>query len=134
VFADLQELLIATPMREVAPWLGWVDTLTGLEGRTKRTFQAIDGLLERVIADHCARRAADSRRVEDDDDHQDFVDVLLDVKDMDKGKDTRLRLDIWTTSRPSSIHHGHVLRRHRHFLHVAGMGHGGAYQPPPRDA
>jgi cytochrome P450 len=94
VFADLQELLIATPMREVAPWLGWVDTLTGLEARTERTFQAIDGLLERVIADHRARReaAAGGGRVEGDDDHRDFVDVLLDVKDTDKG--TGLRLDV----------------------------------------
>ncbi|CAL4959124.1 unnamed protein product [Urochloa decumbens] len=94
VFADLQELLMATPVREVAPWLGWVDTLTGLDARAKHTFDALDGVLERVIADHRARRRRhqDGQRVlEDDDDHRDFVDVLLDVNEMDK--DTGLRLD-----------------------------------------
>ncbi|CAO2181486.1 unnamed protein product [Urochloa humidicola] len=91
VFADLQELLMATPMREIAPWLGWVDTLTGLDARATRTFDAIDGVLERVIADHRAQRRPGGQRVEDDDDHRDFVDVLLDVNEMDK--DTGFRLD-----------------------------------------
>ncbi|CAO2175187.1 unnamed protein product [Urochloa humidicola] len=91
MFADLQELLMATPMREIAPWLGWVDTLTGLDARATRTFDAIDGVLERVIADHRAQRRPGGQRVEDDDDHRDFVDVLLDVNEMDK--DTGFRLD-----------------------------------------
>ncbi|CAO2194304.1 unnamed protein product [Urochloa humidicola] len=89
VFADLQELLMATPMREIAPWLGWVDTLAGLDARATRTFDAIDGVLERVIADYRARRRPGGQRDEDDDDHRDFVDVLLDVNEMDK--DTGLR-------------------------------------------
>ncbi|CAO2205068.1 unnamed protein product [Urochloa humidicola] len=97
VFADLQELLMATPVREViSPWLGWVDTLTGLDAKTKRTFDAIDGVLERVIADHRARRRrpdGDGQRVEDDDDHRDFVDVLLDVNDMDKDTGLRFHTD-----------------------------------------
>ncbi|RLN22358.1 hypothetical protein C2845_PM07G39700 [Panicum miliaceum] len=93
VLADFMELLLAAPMREIAPWLGWVDTFTGLEAKTKRTFQAIDGLLERVIADHRSRRLG-GRQVPADgevDDHRDFVDVLLDVNEMDK--QTGLRLD-----------------------------------------
>jgi hypothetical protein len=94
VIADLQELIIATPVREIAPWLGWVDTLTGLEAKTRRTFQAIDGLLERIIANHRSRRLFGRRVLADgeaDDDHSDFVDVLLDVNEMDT--DTGLRLD-----------------------------------------
>jgi len=98
VLADFQELLLAAPMREIAPWLGWVDTLTGLEAKTRRTFQALDGLLERVIADHRRRRreggggrpAVDGVAA-DEDDHRDFVDVLLDVNEMDN--DAGLRLD-----------------------------------------
>ncbi|RLN22223.1 hypothetical protein C2845_PM07G38780 [Panicum miliaceum] len=93
VFADFQELVLASPMREIAPWLGWVDTLTGLEGKTRRMFEALDGLLERVIADHRSRRSG-GRQVPADgevDDHRDFVDVLLDVDEMDK--DAGLRLD-----------------------------------------
>ncbi|KAF8733521.1 hypothetical protein HU200_014821 [Digitaria exilis] len=93
VVTDLQQLIMATPVREIAPWLGWVDTLTGLEAKAKRTFEAMDGLLDRMIADHRARRRQDGhrRRVEDDDD-RDFVDVLLDVNEMEN--DTGLRLDM----------------------------------------
>ncbi|CAO2205064.1 unnamed protein product [Urochloa humidicola] len=87
VFADFQELVLASPMREIAPWLGWVDTLTGLEAKARRTFQALDGLLERVIADHRTRRRSGGRHhaaLGDGDDRRDFVDVLLDVNEMDK--------------------------------------------------
>lgn len=72
-------------MREVvAPWLGWVDTLTGLEAKTRRTFGSLDGLLERVIADHRRSRRPGPGAADDDDDH-------LDVNEMDN--DAGLRLD-----------------------------------------
>ncbi|TVU29597.1 hypothetical protein EJB05_21171, partial [Eragrostis curvula] len=83
VLADLLELLAVPPVQEIAPWLWWVDRLTGRERRTRRTFEALDGLLERVIADHRRRRSG-GRSVGDDDDHRDFVDVLLDVEETDK--------------------------------------------------
>ncbi|TVU29578.1 hypothetical protein EJB05_21152, partial [Eragrostis curvula] len=83
VLADLLELLAVPPVQEIAPWLWWVDRLTGRERRTRRTFEALDGLLERVIADHRRRRSG-GRSVGDDHDHRDFVDVLLDVEETDK--------------------------------------------------
>ncbi|KAL6653161.1 hypothetical protein ACP70R_012086 [Stipagrostis hirtigluma subsp. patula] len=84
VFADFMELIPTPTMREIAPWLGWVDTLTGLEAKTKRTFEVLDSLLERVIEEHRRQRQG-GRRVEDgQNDHHDFVDVLLDVAEMDK--------------------------------------------------
>jgi hypothetical protein len=92
VLADFQELVLASPMREVAPWLGWVDTLTGLEAKTRRTFQTLDALLDRVIADHRSRRSG-GRQVVADDDHRDFVDVLLDVNEMDNEAGLRLDTD-----------------------------------------
>jgi hypothetical protein len=92
VLADFQELVMASPMREVAPWLGWVDTLTGLEAKTRRTFQTLDALLDRVIADHRSRRSG-GRQVVADDDHRDFVDVLLDVNEMDNEAGLRLDTD-----------------------------------------
>ncbi|KAF8643685.1 hypothetical protein HU200_066745 [Digitaria exilis] len=82
VVTDLQQLIMATPVREIAPWLGWVDTLTGLEAKAKRTFEAMDGLLDRVIGDHRARRRQDGHR----------SDVLLDVNEMEN--DTGFRLDM----------------------------------------
>ncbi|CAO2194309.1 unnamed protein product [Urochloa humidicola] len=99
VFADFQELVLASPMGEIAPWLGWVDTLTGLEAKATRTFQALDGLLERVIADHRSRRSGGRHAVLGDggevagDDHRDFVDVLLDVNEMDKEAGFQLETD-----------------------------------------
>ncbi|CAO2194307.1 unnamed protein product, partial [Urochloa humidicola] len=57
--------------------------------------EALDGLLERVIADHRSWRPGGRRHVPADDevadDHRDFVDVLLDVNEMDE--DAGLRLD-----------------------------------------
>ncbi|CAL4966158.1 unnamed protein product [Urochloa decumbens] len=98
VVADFQELVLASPMREISPWLGWVDTLTGLESKTRCTFEALDGLLERVIADHRNRRSSGRHAVLGDgaevaDDHRDFVDVLLDVNEMDEEAGFQLETD-----------------------------------------
>ncbi|KAG8082797.1 hypothetical protein GUJ93_ZPchr0014g47539 [Zizania palustris] len=84
VFYELEELLGTIPMGEVVPWLWWVDIVTGLERKTRRTFQEVDQLLERVIADHRLRRRGG--RLPGDDgvnDPRDFVDVLLDVSETD---------------------------------------------------
>jgi hypothetical protein len=60
-----------------------VDTLTGVNAKATRTFEALDGLLERVIAEHRQRRVPGGRLVGDgEDDQRDFVDVLLDVNEM----------------------------------------------------
>ncbi|CAL4978724.1 unnamed protein product [Urochloa decumbens] len=97
VFAEFEELIAAAPAREISPWLGWVDTLTGLEAKTKRTSEALDGVLERVIADHRSRRTGGGRRhVFADgelDDHRDFVDVLLDVNELDDETGLELHTD-----------------------------------------
>jgi hypothetical protein len=121
VLADFQELLLATPMREVSPWLGWVDTLTGLEAKTRRTFEALDGLLERVIADHRHRRREGGGGrpavvgvAADEDDHRDFVDVLLDVNEMDS--DAGLRLDTDSIKAIIMVHNIHLCNRHGYVI------------------
>ncbi|KAL6627001.1 hypothetical protein ACP70R_030727 [Stipagrostis hirtigluma subsp. patula] len=78
VFSDFQQLLVTEPVGELLPWLGWVDTVRGLEGKIKRTFEALDGVLEKVIDDHRRRRQTETGDGGDAD-HRDFVDVLLDV-------------------------------------------------------
>ncbi|PUZ58793.1 hypothetical protein GQ55_5G536500 [Panicum hallii var. hallii] len=80
VLTDFQKLMGTEPVGDLVPWLGWVDAVRGLEGKITRTFQALDGLLEKVIDDH--RRRPPNRY--DGDDHRDFVDVLLDVHKHDK--------------------------------------------------
>ncbi|CAM0880506.1 unnamed protein product [Alopecurus aequalis] len=82
VLDDFEQLLGTPTVGEFVPWLAWLDTLTGLNAKATRTFQELDGLLERVIADHRQRHLAGRRLVEDgEDDQRDFVDVLLDVNE-----------------------------------------------------
>ncbi|OEL13532.1 hypothetical protein BAE44_0025449 [Dichanthelium oligosanthes] len=93
VLDELHELVLASPMSEIAPWLGWVDTLTaGLEAKTRRSMAC---LLDQVVADHPSRRLGGRHAPADGevDDHRDFVGVVLDVNEMDKDAGLRLGTD-----------------------------------------
>lgn len=91
VFTDFEELLGTEPVGELVPWLGWVDAVRGLEGKISRTFEALDGVLEKVIDDHRRWRQGGRKMGDDGDgDHRDFVDVLLDVNETDKEAGIRL--------------------------------------------
>jgi cytochrome P450 len=79
VFADFQTLLGTEPVGEFLPWLVWVEAVTGTERKIKRTFQALEAVLEKVIDDH--RRLGQQMEKEN---HRDFVDVLLDVDNNEK--------------------------------------------------
>ncbi|CAM0880505.1 unnamed protein product [Alopecurus aequalis] len=82
VFSDWEELLGTVTVGEFVPCLAWVDTLMGLDAKAARTSKVMDELLERVIADHRQRRLGGGRLVGDDEeDHRDFVEVLLDVSE-----------------------------------------------------
>ncbi|KAG8045774.1 hypothetical protein GUJ93_ZPchr0008g12391 [Zizania palustris] len=86
LFADFEELLGTVAVGEFVPWLAWVDKLMGLDAKAARTSEALDGLLERVIADHRERRWRHRGQPvvgdgEVDADQRDFVDVLLDVSE-----------------------------------------------------
>ena len=86
LFADLEELLGTITVGEFVPWLAWVDTLMGLDAKVTRTYEEMGALLDRVIEDHRQRRRAGGYRK--DDDHRDFVDVLLDVNEAAEAEDT----------------------------------------------
>uniref|UniRef100_A0ACD5VPC8 Uncharacterized protein n=1 Tax=Avena sativa TaxID=4498 RepID=A0ACD5VPC8_AVESA len=90
VFADFEELLGTAPVGELVPWLGWLDAVRGTERKIRRTFEALDGVLEKVIDDHRRRRHASRQTGDDGDDRRDFVDVLLDVNEKDKEGGIRL--------------------------------------------
>ncbi|GJN06522.1 hypothetical protein PR202_ga24255 [Eleusine coracana subsp. coracana] len=100
VFEDFEALLGTGTVGEFVPWLAWVDTVTGLHARATRTFRALDSLLDRVLADHlAAKRRRDGRLTmvgdeDDDDEHrQDFVDVLLDVKEAEEKAGGEVQFD-----------------------------------------
>ncbi|KAM3329491.1 hypothetical protein ACQJBY_026511 [Aegilops geniculata] len=90
VFNDFQELLGTAPVGELLPWLGWLDAVRGVEGKIRRTFEVLDGVLEKVIDEHRRRRQAGQHTGDDSGDHRDFVDVLLDVNDTDNEAGMRL--------------------------------------------
>ena len=85
LFADFEELIGAVTVGEFVPWLAWIDTLMGLDAKVTRTYQEMGALLDRVIDDHRQRRRAGGCRK--DDDHRDFVDVLLDVNEAAEAED-----------------------------------------------
>jgi cytochrome P450 len=87
VLSDFQTLIGTEPVGEFLPWLGWVDTVTRTERKIKRTFQALDAVLEKVIDDH---RRPGRQIQEEEDDRRDFVDVLLDVNKNEKEYGIRL--------------------------------------------
>jgi cytochrome P450 len=98
VFAEIEELLGTVPMGEKVPWLRWVDVVTGLERKTRSAFDSMDGVLERVIADHRQRR-----RGTGEEDHRDFVDVLLDAAELDMGGIKAIILDMLAAATDSTF-------------------------------
>ncbi|XBI22811.1 hypothetical protein VPH35_063784 [Triticum aestivum] len=99
VFAEIEELLGTVPMGETVPWLRWVDVVTGLEKKTRRVFEEMDGLLERVIADHRQRRRAGAATGEEGD----FVDVMLDAEELDTGSIKGIILDMLAAATDSTF-------------------------------
>jgi cytochrome P450 len=97
VFAEIEELLGTVPMGEKVPWLWWVDVVTGLQRKTRTAFEAMDVLLERVIADHRERRGTR------DEDNRDFVDVLLDAAELDMGGIKAIILDMLAAATDSTF-------------------------------
>ncbi|XP_044973538.1 cytochrome P450 71A1-like [Hordeum vulgare subsp. vulgare] len=118
VFAEIEELLGTVPMGETVPWLRWVDVVTGLERKTRRVFEEMDGLLERVLADHRQRRRANAATGEEGD----FVDVMLDAEELDTGSIKGVILDMLAAATDSTftllewamaelINHPHEMRK-----------------------
>lgn len=63
------------------PSLGWIDALSGLNGRLNATARALDDMLDQVIEEHMNNVSSE---IDDDDDDQsdkkDFVDILLQLR------------------------------------------------------
>ncbi|XP_077241911.1 cytochrome P450 71A1-like [Tasmannia lanceolata] len=74
-------------MGDYFPSLGWIDILTGLDARTKKTFRGLDSLLDQVIEEHL-----NPERHEQSID-KDFVDVMLHVQKESNLQDIPLSKD-----------------------------------------
>ncbi|KAH0448664.1 hypothetical protein IEQ34_022464 [Dendrobium chrysotoxum] len=88
---EFVKLLGCFPVADFVPWLGWIDVLTGLEGRVRRTSKQLDEFLEHVLEEHLSRReSSNSIAIETDEDCADFVDVLLSIKEEHDAGDVAL--------------------------------------------
>ncbi|KAK9108283.1 hypothetical protein Syun_024294 [Stephania yunnanensis] len=65
--------------------LGWLDTLTGVTGRLKKTAREFDLFLDQIIEERISQRT----RHDTTDDEKDFVDVLLRIHQEEDGNLTR---------------------------------------------
>lgn len=62
--------------KDLIPLLGWMDVITGLVSKLKRTSKALDAFLDQVIEEHLAV----SRTEDDISDKKDLVDILLHIQ------------------------------------------------------
>ncbi|KAK9146064.1 hypothetical protein Sjap_005967 [Stephania japonica] len=77
---EAMQLIGAFSIGDFFPYLRWMDILTGLIGRMKRTSQQLDVLFDGIIDEHLMKRD-----IHNSQDHkQDFVDLLLRVQEENK--------------------------------------------------
>ena len=76
ILLEFVELLGTLSIVDFVPWLSWVSRINGLEAKLDNVAKQFDDFLERVIQEHVDSGHA---HVENDD-HKDFVDVLLEIQ------------------------------------------------------
>ncbi|KAL2943920.1 Cytochrome P450 71A1 [Bienertia sinuspersici] len=84
LFKELVKLMGEVSVGDYVPFLGWVDRLTGLEGRVEIVRKRFDKFIEEVIQEHQIRvnitRYNEDEKVKN---VKDFVDVLLEIQQGD---------------------------------------------------
>ncbi|XP_057950921.1 cytochrome P450 736A117-like [Malania oleifera] len=71
------ELLGGFYIGDYIPWLGWVNRVSGVDGKAERVFREMDSFLDEVVEEHSRKR--EGGKVEGDE-GKDFVDVLLEIQ------------------------------------------------------
>ncbi|KAI3837751.1 hypothetical protein MKX03_010929 [Papaver bracteatum] len=72
-------MMDAYALEDFVPWLKWMDTLTGFNGKLRRTFQELDTLINQIIDDHHISKSPIGSHSDQDnrDDKRNFIDLLL---------------------------------------------------------
>ncbi|KEH31103.1 cytochrome P450 family 71 protein [Medicago truncatula] len=77
---EFGELLGTVCIGDYIPWLDWLGKVNGLYGKAEKCAKILDDFIEQVIEDHISRRSDGDVENEE---HNDFVDVLLSVQKTD---------------------------------------------------
>ncbi|XP_047168662.1 cytochrome P450 736A117-like [Vigna umbellata] len=76
---EMMKLLGAPVIGDCIPWLDWVGRVNGMYGRAKRLAKQLDEFFDEVVDEHVSRRGHDVHG-DDDDEHNDLVDILLRIQ------------------------------------------------------
>ncbi|KAK9117350.1 hypothetical protein Sjap_016297 [Stephania japonica] len=79
---ELMSHLLSFSFADLIPSLGWLDTVTGLIRRLKKTARELDSFLEQVIEEHIIQKSSSN----DLDKEKDFVDLLLQIQEDEDSK------------------------------------------------
>ncbi|KAK1381083.1 Psoralen synthase [Heracleum sosnowskyi] len=81
LFDELMKMLgYSRSLGDFFPWLGWVDWLSGLNGKVEKAANEIDTFLEGVLRDHPSTTASNNGCA-----NKDFVSILLEIQNTDAG-------------------------------------------------
>ncbi|KAK7395638.1 hypothetical protein VNO78_16202 [Psophocarpus tetragonolobus] len=75
LLSESQAMLLSFFVADFIPVLGWIDRAVGKVSRLEKTFLALDEFFQEVVDDHL-----DPHRVKQNEDDEDIVDVLLQLK------------------------------------------------------
>ncbi|PNX81321.1 cytochrome p450 71a26-like protein, partial [Trifolium pratense] len=78
--AELEVLLGTCVLGDYVPWLDWLGKVNGLYGRAKRVAKVFDEFLDQVVEEHVSDWLEKGKKGLgdfDNQEHNDFVDVLL---------------------------------------------------------
>ncbi|KAK7364308.1 hypothetical protein VNO80_12864 [Phaseolus coccineus] len=77
---EMTELFGASVIGDYIPWLDWLGNVNGMYGKAKRVAKELDELFDEIIDEHASRRVHDVHG-DDDEEHNDFVDILLRIQE-----------------------------------------------------
>ncbi|CAI9108612.1 OLC1v1008258C1 [Oldenlandia corymbosa var. corymbosa] len=78
---EFTELLATFNVGDYIPWLGWINRINGLESRVNRVAKELDAYFDAVIEEGIFRRRSEApETINADENQQNFVDVLLDIR------------------------------------------------------
>lgn len=80
VLLEFMEILGTICIDDYIPWLGWFEKVNGFYTRAEKVAKYLDEFIEEVIEDHIFRSSDGDDGVDDNAEHNDFVDVLLSLQ------------------------------------------------------